>query len=111
MEVLWGKEPLSTEQVAQALQGRQDWKLATIKTLLGRLLAKGAISAVKDGRRFLYSPVLQQQEWLKSQSLGLLDRWFGGRLAPLVAQFASHRKLKRADIEALKRLLQEHDRG
>ena len=76
-----------------------------------QLLAKGAISAVKDGRRFLYSPVLQQQEWLKSQSLGLLDRWFGGRLAPLVAQFASHRKLKRADIEALKRLLQEHDRG
>ena len=111
MEVLWRRSPSSTEQVAQALQGRQDWKLATVKTLLGRLLAKGAISAVKDGRRFLYSPVLQQQDWLKSQSLGLLDRWFGGRLAPLVAQFASHRKLKRADIEALKRLLQEHDRG
>jgi BlaI family transcriptional regulator, penicillinase repressor len=53
--------------------------------------------------------VLQRQDWLKSQSLGLMDRWFDGRLAPLVAHFASHRKLKRADIEALKRLLKDYD--
>ena len=109
MEVLWQRHPLSTEEVALALQGRQSWKLATIKTLLGRLLAKGAIAAAKDGRRFLYSPVLTQQAWLKTQSLGLVDRWFGGRLAPLVAQFASHRRLKPADLEALRRLLKDHD--
>jgi BlaI family transcriptional regulator, penicillinase repressor len=111
MEVLWHQHPLSTDEVALALQGQQDWQLPTIKTLLSRLLAKGAISAVKDGRRFLYSPVLKQKDWLKAQSLRLVDRWFGGRLAPLVAQFASHRKLKRADIEAIKKLLQEHERG
>ena len=111
LEVLWRKSPLSTEDVALVLAGQRDWQLATIKTLLSRLLTKGAISAVKDGRRFLYSPVLQQQDWLKAQSLNLVDRWFGGRLAPLVAQFASHRKLKRADLEALKKLLQEHERG
>ena len=109
MEVLWQRHPLSTESVAQALQGRQAWKLATIKTLLGRLLAKGAVSATREGRRFLYSPVLTQQAWLQTQSLSLVDRWFGGRLAPLVAQFASHRPLKPADVEALRLLLKEHD--
>lgn len=111
MQVLWHSSPLSTEDIAVALAGQKDWQLSTVKTLLSRLLQKGAVHAVRDGRRYLYSPALQQQDWLKEQSLGLLDRWFDGRLAPLVAHFASHRKLKRADLEELKRLVKaiDHD--
>src|ERR1700741_246195 len=112
MEVLWqGQSARSTDEIAKALEGRQDWQLATVKTLLNRLLTKGAISAEKDGRRYLYTPVLQRDAWLKEQSIGLLDRLFDGRLAPLVAHFSSHRKLRKADIEALRQILKEHDRG
>jgi len=111
MEVLWRKSPQGTDEIAKALEGQQDWQLATIKTLLNRLLTKGAIRAEKDGRRYLYSPVLQRDAWLEEQSIGLLDRLFDGRLAPLVAHFSSHRKLKKADIEALRQILKEHDRG
>lgn len=111
MEVLWRSSPLATEEIAQALQDSQDWQLATIKTLLNRLLNKGAISAEKEGRRYLYSPVLQRAAWLNSQSLGLLDRLFEGRLAPLVAQFSSERRLSGADLEALKKLIAEHERN
>jgi len=111
MEVLWRKSPLGTDDIARALQGRQDWQLATVKTLVNRLLTKGAISAEKDGRRYLYTPLLQRDTWLQEQSIGLLDRLFDGKLAPLVAHFSSHRKLKKADIEALRALLKEHDRG
>jgi len=111
MEVLWRKSPLGTDEIAKALEGQQDWQLATIKTLLNRLLTKGAISAQRDGRRYLYTPVLQRDAWLKEQSVGLVDRLFDGRLAPLVAHFSSHRKLKKADLEALRALLKEHDRG
>lgn len=109
MEVLWRSSPLATEEIAQALQDSQDWQLATIKTLLNRLLNKGAISAEKEGRRYLYSPVLQRAAWLNSQSLGLLDRLFEGRLAPLVAQFSSERRLSSADLEALKQLIAAHE--
>ena len=111
MEVLWRKSPHGTDEIAKALEGQQDWQLATIKTLLNRLLTKGAIRAEKDGRRYLYTPVLQRDAWLEEQSIGLLDRLFDGRLAPLVAHFSSHRKLKKADIEALRQILKEHDRG
>jgi len=111
MEVLWRKSPQGTDEIAKALEGQQDWQLATIKTLLNRLLTKGAIRAEKDGRRYLYTPVLQRDAWLEEQSIGLLDRLFDGRLAPLVAHFSSHRKLKKADIEALRQILKEHDRG
>jgi BlaI family transcriptional regulator, penicillinase repressor len=111
MEVLWHTSPLSTESIAQALQGQRDWQLATIKTLLNRLLNKGAISAEKDGRRYLYSALLSREAWLKGQSLGLLDRLFDGRLAPLVAHFSTQRRLSAADLAALKQLIKEQERG
>ena len=107
MEVLWRTSPASTEDVVAALKNRQDWQEPTIKTLLNRLLNKGAVSADRDGRRYLYSPVLQRDQWLASESKGLLDRLFGGRVAPLVAHFSKQRKLTRKDIADLKRLIEE----
>ena len=58
MEVLWQRAPQTCDEIAAALAGAQDWQLATIKTLLNRLLNKGAIAADKDGRRYLYRPLL-----------------------------------------------------
>ena len=107
MEVLWRTSPVSTEDVVAALKNRQDWQEPTIKTLLNRLLNKGAISAERDGRRYLYSPVLQRDQWLASESRGLLDRLFGGRVAPLVAHFSKQRKLTRKDLAELKSLIEE----
>ena len=72
---------------------------------------KGAISAEKDGRRYLYSPVLRREAWVQQQSEGLLARLFGGRVAPLVAHFSERGKLGAADIAELKRLVRELDDG
>jgi len=111
MEVLWAAAgPLSTEDIATELQGRQDWQLATIKTLLNRLLNKGALSAEKDGRRYLYTPLLRRADWVGEQASGLLDRLFGGSLAPLVAQFSSQRKLRPDELAALRKLLKDNEK-
>ena len=88
MEILWQRHPLAAEEVVAALAGRTGWAEATVKTLLNRLLNKGAIEAGRDGRRYLYSPVLQRDAWLARQSEGRIDRLFGGRVAPLVAHFS-----------------------
>lgn len=111
MDVLWRTAPLAAEDVVAALGDAQQWQEATIKTLLNRLLNKGAITATKEGRRFLYSPVLQREDWVHGESQGLLERMFGGRVAPLVAHFSQHRKLSQADIAALRKLLEEIDDG
>lgn len=105
MDVLWANSPRSAEEVVAALSNAQDWQEATIKTLLNRLLNKGAVQAERDGRRYLYSPVLRREDYVRSQSEGLLNRLFGGRLAPLVAQFSEQRGLKREDIAELRELL------
>ena len=111
MEILWTRSPLSAEEVVAALSERQDWQEATIKTLLNRLLNKGAITAARDGRRYLYSPLLKREAWVLDESRGLLDRLFDGRVAPLVAHFSEHRKLSRKDIAELRKLLEEIDDG
>ena len=111
MEALWQRSPQSADELAQELQARQAWKLPTVKTLIGRLLAKGAIAAEAEGRRYQYSPLLSRDDWLADQSQGLVDRWFGGQLAPLVSHFAAHRRLKPADVQALKQLLKDLDHG
>lgn len=106
MSILWQRHPATAEDIIAALAGQQDWQDATVKTLLNRLLNKGAIRADKDGRRYLYAPVLQREEWLSQQSESLLDRWFGGRVAPLVAHFSKQRKLSARDIDELKQLIE-----
>ena len=109
MDVLWKRQPLSAEDVVASLSGQQDWQEATVKTLLNRLLKKGAIGAEKDGRRYLYAPVLQRDAWVQGESESLLERVFGGRVAPLVAHFSEQRKLSRKDIADLRKLLEELD--
>src|SRR6476646_7227407 len=111
MEVLWQRQPLAAEDVVVSLADSRQWQEATIKTLLNRLLKKGAIRATKDGRRYLYAPVLKRQAWMLGESQGLLERLFDGRVAPLVAHFSEHRKLSRKDIAELRKLLEEIDDG
>ncbi|MEJ7746874.1 MAG: BlaI/MecI/CopY family transcriptional regulator [Luteimonas sp.] len=109
MDVLWQRHPLAAEDVVAALAGPQQWQEATIKTLLNRLLNKGAIRADKDGRRYLYVPVLKREDWVLDESQSLLERLFDGRVAPLVAHFSKQRKLSRKDIAELRKLLEEID--
>ena len=109
MQVLWERGPSTADDVMQALSGVSDWQDATVKTLLNRLLNKGAIAAAKEGRRYLYSPVLAREAWVAQQSEGLLERLFGGRVAPLVAHFSERGRLSEADVAQLRKLLEEID--
>jgi predicted transcriptional regulator len=107
MDVLWRVGgPASSEDVVKALS-KQQWQETTVKTLLGRLLKKGAIKASRDHRRYLYVPVLTREQWLSFESTRLLERLFGGRVAPLVAHFGQHHRLTKQDIAELKRLIAE----
>lgn len=111
MRQLWQRSPQTAEDLAATLGASQGWQPATVKTLLNRLLKKGALTAERDGRRFLYAPAIPEDAWVADTGLSLIDRLFGGRLAPLVAQFASQRELSADDLAALKALLKErgHD--
>lgn len=109
LQALWRQQPLTADEVHAAIGERQDWQASTVKTLLNRLLNKGAISAERDGRRFLYSPVLAKADWIEKESESLVERLFGGRVAPLVAHFTQRNRLSKKDIAELRKLVQELD--
>ena len=109
MEELWRESPRSADDIAQATAASQNWQVATVKTLLNRLLTKKAIAAEQDGRRYLYRPLLQRVDYVQATSKSLLDRLFDGRVAPLVAHFSEQQKLSKKDLAELRRLIEEID--
>lgn len=110
MEALWDKSPLAAEDITAAVATGQDWTEATVKTLINRLLTKGAVAAEKDGRRYLYRPLVERADYVTSESEGLLSRLFEGRLAPLVSHFSEQQKLTPQDIAELKALIEDLDK-
>jgi predicted transcriptional regulator len=111
MEALWQQSPLSAEEIVSRVAREQEWSEATVRTLINRLLKKKAVSARKDGRKYLYRPAMKRADWVQEESQSLLDRLFDGKLAPLVTHFSQRRKLSPDDIRELKRLIGEIDDG
>jgi BlaI family penicillinase repressor len=109
MQALWTQGPLTADQVIAEVAAGQGWQEPTVKTLLNRLLTKGAVSATREGRRYVYAAELSHADWLGQESQSLLDRLFGGRVAPLVAHFSDRRKLSKKDLAELKKLVRELD--
>jgi predicted transcriptional regulator len=105
MEVLWAHAPRTADEIVAALAGSADWQEATIKTFLNRLLKKGVIGAEYQGRRYLYTPLLQRADWIDAQSRSVLERLFGGRVAPLVAHFSARHALSKEDVAELRKLI------
>lgn len=113
MEIFWAAETaLSAEDVVAAMDDAHDWSAGTIRTFLTRLVKKKALAATPDGRRYLYRPLIGREDYVHEQSRKLIDRLFGGRVAPFLTQFSERRSLDRDEIEELKRLVEklDHDR-
>jgi predicted transcriptional regulator len=106
MEALWRRSPLTSEAIIAEIGEPQGWTEGTVKVLISRLLKKKAIAAAADGRRYLYSPLVSRQAYVQDESQGLLDRLFGGRLAPLVTHFSEADTLSDEDVAALKALIE-----
>jgi predicted transcriptional regulator len=107
MEVLWEESPLTASDVADRVDPAKGWSGNTVKTLLGRLLAKNVIAHEEDGRRYLYRPVVAREDYVSGESRRLMDRLFGGRLTPLVAHLADRDQLTQRDIADIEAILKE----
>jgi BlaI family penicillinase repressor len=81
MEALWRRSPLSADDLVTEIGPDQNWAPKTVRTLISRLLKKGAIEAARDGRRYLYAPTIERAAYVQDESRGLVDRLFDGKLA------------------------------
>ncbi|MBW8184221.1 BlaI/MecI/CopY family transcriptional regulator [Shewanella nanhaiensis] len=105
LNLLWHSSPMSSSEVVAQLDKSKQWHEKTVKTLLNRLVKKEAIGFEKQGRSYLYHPLIDQGEFQLKESQSFIERVFSGKLTPLVAGFAKENKLSSDDIAELKQLI------
>ncbi len=107
MKVVWDRGTVTANQVVDALGAKVSWKPKTIHTLLRRLVQKGALGYDRIGREFHFRPLVDAQRCTHLASRSFLDRFFDGRVAPFLACLLEREKLSPAEIEELRRILDE----
>lgn len=107
MDVLWERPRRTAAEVCQDVCSQRGWSLATVKTLLSRLVQKGVLAAEPDGRRFLYTPLIARAAYVGGESRRLVDRLFGGSAASMIAHLAETEALTEDDLAEIEALLRE----
>ena len=107
MKVIWNDHPITSMKIIQALAKITDWKPKTIKTLINRLLNKGAIGYETSGNRYNYYPLIEEEVFVKAESRSFLRRVFGGAMQPMLSTMVENEDLTPEDIEDLKRILEK----
>jgi BlaI family penicillinase repressor len=110
MKVLWERGQAGAQEVTEALAVERNWRPQTVKTLLNRLVKKGAVAYAEEGRRFIYRPNVARDAVERAESRSFLSRVFDGAVTPAVVHFLKLGQLSPADIEELKRTLDRETR-
>ena len=106
---VWQQNPIAATDVTQALKSERNWSLGTVRTLLTRLVDKGALEATKVGRRFLYSPLVSMEACLRQKSQSFIDRVFGGAPSSVILNLVRDTELSKEDIKELRRILRDKE--
>jgi BlaI family penicillinase repressor len=104
MCVVWDHGPLTAGEVVRRLATARDWHPRTVKTLLARLVKKGAVRANADpdgGAGYLYRAAVARDAAVRRESRSFLSRVFGGAVAPAVVHFLENARLTPAELELL----------
>lgn len=104
MEVLWKQAPQRATIIADKVAS-ENWNIRTVKTLLSRLVKKGVIDTQKDGRHYLYSPLICKEEYAARIVDAMSQTYFKGRTAPLLLHLAKSKDLSAKDIDEITEIL------
>jgi BlaI family penicillinase repressor len=106
MRVAWTRGPVTALEVVDALDDH-GWSPRTVKSLLSRLKAKGALAYEARGKAYVYRPAVRREDCVRQESQSFLDRVFAGSVAPLLAHFVSRAKLSKEEVDELRKILAE----
>jgi len=108
MKIIWTADvPLNTNEVVERLEASTSWKPKTIHTLLSRLVKKGALQYEKNGRVFVYTPLVNESDILAKENDNFLNRFYDGALDSMIVNLLEQDKLSEDDILTLRRILDE----
>ncbi len=108
MEVFWNSSPRSASDVAKSLKKETGWAENTVRTLITRLVEKGALQVDDESSSpKLYSPAVKREACVKAESESFMERIFKGAAKPLLVHFAKNARLTPDEVTELKKLLDQ----
>ena len=107
LKELWQESPLNSQEIIKRLEKKSNSHHKTVRTLINRLLTKGAIDFHEKNRKYFYYPVIEKEEFYKLKADAFLEQFFNGQLTPLISFFSNHKKLNNAEIAELKALIKK----
>ena len=108
MKIVWEHAPVSTNQVTEYLTRTTKWSPKTIQTMLKRLVQKKALTYDKEGRVFIYTPLIGQEDYVNQESRHFLQRFYNGNLVSMMTVFLDMEELSQQEVDELKELLTAH---
>lgn len=110
MNLVWKKSPVAASEIVEELAARKQWQPRTTRTLLARLVAKGALRFSQEGRRYLYEPKVTLEDCVRHESRSFMERVFGGEPASMLINLVKHTEFSPEEIKQLKKLLSEKEK-
>ena len=105
MKIVWKYAPINTNEITEKLLKTTAWSPKTIYTLIKRLVTKGVLSYEKQGRVFVYTPLVQEREYIIQESDSFLDRYYDGDITSMLSSYLENDKLSETEINSLRSLL------
>jgi BlaI family penicillinase repressor len=109
MEALWESSPKTASEVTKTLRPTTKWAENTVRTLLTRLVEKGALKTGENanGTR-IFIPAVKREACVRAESESFMQRIFGGAAKPLLVHFAQNSKLTADEVRELKKILDQN---
>lgn len=110
MNVLWERGPLTVQQILDGLPRKPALAYNSVLTTIRVLEKKGYVEHAKDGRAYVYVPLIGKQEASRSEIRHLVQRFFGSSQEALVLNILEDRQVDQEELDRLRQLLADHPR-
>lgn len=105
MKIVWRSAPINTNEITERLLKTTTWSAKTIQTLIKRLVTKGALTYEKQGRIFVYTPLVEENEYINQQSNSFLYRFYDGDISAMLSTYLENNQLSETELQHLRSIL------
>lgn len=107
MNLIWSSSPIEAAEVIDQIAADNGWSAATVKTMLHRLVRKGALATEQNGKKYVYTPAVRRDACVRQASRSFLARVFDGDATPALIHFVKMAKLTEKDIKEIRTILDQ----
>ena len=105
MKIVWESAPINTNEITERLLKTTSWSAKTIHTLIKRLVTKGALTYKKEGRVFVYTPLVEENDYINQQSTSFLNRFYDGDISAMLSAYLANNQLSETELHHLRSIL------